>query len=535
MLGSQNLGLGSVDTASDADQVGPPGPPGPAGGVNRVTAGASGLVVVAPNTGNVTVDVGALFVNGISTGAVQLSTLPSSNFNTGQLAWVNSVGAYFALQQSALTVDGITVVAATGKGGSQWQRVAWLNLVWQAQLTWSVDPQNSTGTASDENTGVDDAHALLTMRELQRRVAGSRYVNGEAARIVRLLSSMNATDGGYFDVLGSGTPAFSSHTPFGSDSWFTIVGVPTVVYTGTIAAPSQTAQGGNGDNHFTDAGAPTFSTANRIWHRTTGNGGYFWPMKDQGGGTFRISLVVATFQNVRTLTAGDAWQIQGLPTLNNTSFPYRADAEAQYQIALVSENSATFNAFCNPCRWVCVQFALTSQLQGGTLNNCRDFFITFYANRPVYVSSGGLLSTATAQTIWDISELAFLALNGGNFDYLSLQGIVMQPASSSQVGGTGGSETGGNLMFYDCTGPCLAPTGGGCNVNLQTIGGSGNSSDIVNVARANTAIVLLNAPPAAMTSAGTPINVRGSALSVAAWAAAGFLTDSNRLATVTLP
>lgn len=377
---------------------------------------------------------------------------------------------------------------------------------WASQLTWSVDPQSLVHACSDANSGIDDSHPLCSMAELARRVGGSAYANGTSC-VVRLLSSMQTTDSAFFAVNGIGSAAGAS-TPFGRNSFFTIVGVPVVAYSGTMASPSQAAQGAVADNHFTDTGAPAFATSAVIWHDVTA-GGYAWPQKDLGSHVYRTSRWVKTFQTGATLANGDTWQMLSLPAINNLSFPYRTDGEGQYQISLVHETSTSI-ANGSPIRWANVQFdSALSAMATGTMNNCRDFFRTFYSNRPIYVSSGGLMSTATGQTVWDVAEGELLSLPGGSVDYLSMQGIQLEPSSNTLVFGGGGTNTGGNLMFYDDTSALISPQSSNGRFTIQSIGGLGNSGKIVDLGFAADQLSFVSTPSGSMTSDATPFKVMG--------------------------
>ena len=84
---------------------------------------------------------------------------------------MTTLGARWQLRDaSALGVDNLTVVAASGRAGAQWVRVNELNLSWQAQAAWFVDPANAYGTSSDENTGAGAGTALRSYAELNRRL-----------------------------------------------------------------------------------------------------------------------------------------------------------------------------------------------------------------------------------------------------------------------------------------------------------------------------------------------------------------------------
>ena len=88
----------------------------------------------------------------------------------GQIAIVESNESVWSLKGTSAIAVGSTAQNATGAAGAQWLRWGQLaNPKWLLQTAWFVDPQNVSTTASDENSGLDAAHALLTKAEVFRR------------------------------------------------------------------------------------------------------------------------------------------------------------------------------------------------------------------------------------------------------------------------------------------------------------------------------------------------------------------------------
>ena len=96
----------------------------------------------------------------------------------------HSVQDFFVLKYGEnLSPDGKVVVNSSTflADGAQWVRMMIFNPANQQRAFWSVDPANSTGLASDENSGwgatmaAADLNPLRTMSELKRRTAGIRY------------------------------------------------------------------------------------------------------------------------------------------------------------------------------------------------------------------------------------------------------------------------------------------------------------------------------------------------------------------------
>ncbi len=165
------------------------------------------------------VSVGAGFVGGlIGTGVlqfdsvrvvgVQLAGFVTSGLPPGTIAYVgndtyagkNSVhDNYRLVYGESLTVDttlGLDVVNSPtfALDGAQWIRLEEINQQASQKLFWALDPSNSTGVATDENTGWGasqndaDAFPLLTMKELVRRTRGAVYTS---TVVFHQLSDMN--------------------------------------------------------------------------------------------------------------------------------------------------------------------------------------------------------------------------------------------------------------------------------------------------------------------------------------------------------
>jgi hypothetical protein len=180
----------------------------------------------------------SIYCDGIATGAIQLSTLASGSFNKGALAWVQSVRALFVLTLASLTTDAITVVNATGKAGYQWIRRVLPERYWWSAATFptQVDPANSTGVASDENTGLAGA-PLRTWAEWYRRTQRAQ-VNFNI--VVAALSDATDNDDIVWDL-----------DPYGAAVTMAIQGVTSVVSTQTVASAQARTPASNLANQIT--------------------------------------------------------------------------------------------------------------------------------------------------------------------------------------------------------------------------------------------------------------------------------------------
>ncbi len=446
-----------------------------------------------------------LVVDGIATGSIQLSSFNSGNYSDASICYVRSVGDYFAMRSTSTTADGITRVDCFGKSGYQWERIGIPNLNWQAQLNWSV-----SSAGSDEATGVDDSHALKTMSELARRVSGAIYT-GTVPCIVRVLTSV--TDDAFFNVtyLGTGPTASPRSTPRGLDSYFTIVGVPTIIYSGTISAPTTAAKGSTDICTFTDAGIPVSFTASGylatdlIYKRTNGTVCYFWPYKDLGAKAIQISQPQVALTTCPTLSAGDSYSILQLPHVGALRFPEPSDATG-VQLSLVRHVGAAIVRGTQNIR-----YSATSGASGacGQIVNCRDFSFSTIANPPAFVVTSGLISVGSSGNKLIIGSNTQGRLSSEGADFVTFGGITF-------VGDHDDTVAVIQAMFYDCTTPCLEVPQEDTRFNLNTsgIGGANNTDDILNVSAASSWITYITVPPAGMTSKGSPCTNNGVSVAV---------------------
>lgn len=150
----------------------------------------------------------------------------------GQQAFVQSNGSLWSLKPAAelpAPADGITIVTAT-PNTNQWLRennspeVA----AWRRVQQWYVDPENTSGHASDENVGNDVTRPLLTKAEIYRRwgYTWSPDIDVGAVTITPISDDLDNTD-----------PAFFAPNLI-NGSRLIIQGISTPVYDGTLASVS---------------------------------------------------------------------------------------------------------------------------------------------------------------------------------------------------------------------------------------------------------------------------------------------------------
>lgn len=202
-------------------------------GLAITVGGASGTAVTVPNGATVLVACpdGANYLapgggagsSMIVANAAAMTALPASGLPNGTQAVVQTFGALFALSAAGPAVDGVTVIAASD--ARVWQRgPSLIAEAAAAQTAWYVDSQNSSGTASDENSGLASGTALRTKAEIARRMGGWSPTIAAQIVITYLSADAGGTDPGLF------TPNFEG----GSLTHF--AAFPAAAFTGTLLA-----------------------------------------------------------------------------------------------------------------------------------------------------------------------------------------------------------------------------------------------------------------------------------------------------------
>jgi len=303
-----------------------------AGGVTSVNT-ATGAVVISttkpgdsissPSSHSVVIAGGGLaVVDSVNTTGATLSTLAAANFPVGNtLVFVKTVGCYFYLATSALTVDHITVETASGLAGAQWLRLnATTSPIWAVRTTWWIDPQNVA--ASDENDGGTSGAPLKTYAELARRLFQAYLNTGTVT--VNVVSDSVAGDSAYFNFRST-----SFRVTFAS----TTLASGTPIYTGAVTTftPQATTLAAD-DNELVDAGIPVSFTASgllangALFKRTTSTASYWWACADLGTKTLRTSVPAAANNNsIVNPLASDTYAAYQLPQVPTLGFARSAD------------------------------------------------------------------------------------------------------------------------------------------------------------------------------------------------------------------
>lgn len=457
------------------------GPGGGGGGVTGVTSlnAATGPVKFHPI--DTVLTVAAL---------AALSSAAVDGYGLGSVVYVQSVGDWFGLKVSAAATDAITVVNATNRAGAQWTRLGLRNRAWEQRTTWLVDPQN--GAASDENTGLAGA-PLKTMFEVSRRLASAVLPSGQVTTVT-LASDCANTD----KVVWTWTVAPGAATSTG----LVVVGTPTVVYTGSLTSPFVQQTTGNiaaaNDNEMTDTAVAVSYTAAGLtgallYQRTNSTACAWWPLKDLGAKTLRMSDALdATATTVIALGNGDTYTVSRLPKVYDQHFATLPGRIAYVKFQLCDDNSSesALPIISAKTDSPSIIFDRCSFSTGRLLANARLLNCGQYANCAMTAPGlvrvdGGARVTASALTVTNGCVLAGTAT-------CHFQGSPINMSSQ----GNGGAV----FAFYDCPAGAFTVVTG--SAILNNIKGVGNAGPLIN-ARDYSAMIGYNSvvqPPAVFGS-----------------------------------
>ena len=481
---------GSATTASHSDHTHE--------GVHSVN-GATGDVFTS----------GTIFAASVNIAGTPLSGIASSTLTAGTWAYVATVDAYFRLKQSALAVDNITVVNASGKAGYQWVREDMRNSVWALQATWSVDPQNTTTVASNENSGLNAGAPISSMQELARRLADAVLPQ---SLTITMMSSMNSTDVTKFTFSLQGTSTFNINGTLSQIYSGSLTSVPVV----PGAAPTV------GDFEIADTAVPTSYTAagllaNAIFfQRTNGTPCAWWGAKDLGAQTLRTSCPQSrtTFAPV-ALGIGDTYTASTMTQLFGLAFRALRPAgviikncEIRYAPVGVGQPDPVQYTEC----WFSIGESWGSSVFANCAFSAASFFRGTVGTNYTYGWLGGMCrgtgTTAmtlvggfnygftTAPMVWQGATLvangANLLDNGPNCDLLFYDNA---------------SATGALQLLYWCTMLFFS----------SAVGGSGNTGAVfINVSKWSQLAYQTTLLLAGSSSSLTPVQVGASAVAVAA-------------------
>lgn len=454
---------------------------------------------------------GGLGVQSVATYA-DLAALASASLTDGTLAYVQSTLEYFVLVTSGAATRTNVRVAASGFAGHQWSRIIKRNVQWEVQATWVIDPTNSTGLASDDNTGVDATHPLLTWQECSMRLWTAEI--GQATTIAAL-----------GDQQVGDTPVFSYFLRPGGGT-MSMTGTPTIVYSSTVTGYVAAAFGTTAadDNEFSDTAVPggTFTAAGALakgvlLRRTNGTVIYAPVLKDLGSTTCRIGQPQnpASTSAAVAFAIGDSYQLLRLPKMLSLR---------------VNDQSLINNA---PTKLTTFEFSVAQGLAPGAVTLTQCYISGGFRGTGAITCSGCCVDTggpppqAIGQNL-SFSMCSFKGTGATTYSFsnaaINTEGSVLS-LQGCQVVMASGVWNAGQFAVYDNTNAGAFPAPVGCDTGgrfhfLGPISGKGCTHKLV-CARQSTQIV--TALPlaagsfytAATTTDVTPIQAGSTASAVA--------------------
>lgn len=251
-----------------------------------------------------------------------------TNMLDGTRCYVASRDRVFRLDTTALTTNTWDTFASATVGRQWLSEAKTSSLRFSFQTTWQIDPQNTTGLASDDNTGADATHPLRSYSEHALRLGDA--VVGQATTIT-IRSAFVAGD----------EPVYQFRTKPAINVIFEGIEVSTV-YTGTITTwtPSVTTAAAD-DNQLVDATVPASFTASGmladaiLFRRTNSTAVYWWAAKDLGGAapnaTLRTADAFTLVGGTGVLANGDSYVASTIPTIGAVRFTQILDGGVTFR------------------------------------------------------------------------------------------------------------------------------------------------------------------------------------------------------------
>jgi hypothetical protein len=464
-----------------------------AGGTIAITGVAPALNLEAKNIQTV--------ANSAALAALAAASLPD-----GSLVFVQTYKAHFELVASTQAAAANVRVAASGKAGYLWERCI-ESPDWVLQTTWTIDPTNTTGIASDENSGIDATAPLLTYSEHARRL--STYVIRQRV-ITTVLGDQQAADEPVYEFGCTDDATFNGRMVF--------VGQMTAFYNGTVTTYTGGAAGPSTDNGDTinDATLPVSATASGLlangvlMTRTNSGGRFWWAAKDLGAKTFRISRPNNGTSGEGTLANGDTYSASTIPALGKLRFT----ALHQLQSIVISQFRVTAPlAFPRPgnITWQLCWFGTANAIYGpGIFQGCvfgANTTIRGWSATSTLVTRGGMMTRGGSLTVTGLADW----VHDGRWVF---QGA---PASMNVSTATLVVNS-GDFCIYDTTATALSVIYWGFIyfTAATTISGNNNTAaTVVSISKWSQIAYELAAPTLAGTyTGGTPLAVGPTSFAV---------------------
>lgn len=398
------------------------------------------------------------------------------------IQFVETYKDFFHLDRHTTRTFQQDVTLSGSQPNTWWVRMNIADPYWATQTTWYIDPAGTNPQpGNDENDGLTTATPIKSIAEWRRRIKGAVFLTDVD---IHALSGSTIPDDGLF--YGFTTPSLLKYVR--------LIGVPTVLFTGTIA--SYVPYSGNTRGQFTDASIPTSWTASGLITSTTGSRfirktgtgvrHYSHLLKDLGSKSVQFGIVVdcdeavgtSIFTSTETNFAnGDAYEVVSLPTwpqaqahsggtilqnfdllrLSNAGEIISAIGQLRYHLCGFIDPGQTVNSysiriyssvFCNPSGFL---------LNGATpgLTNCS-------------LSNGCLFQIAPGSGTWQAQRLVIV---GSVVSFTDAGALTIWPAFNLHLG---------SLRCFDNVAPIISVGNSSkCTLSGGTIVGSGNSGKLV--------------------------------------------------------
>lgn len=402
--------------------------------------------------------------------ATSTTLLSSTVSNT---VFIDSLDDYFRYVPGVTQTPESGVVYTSSDGLGQWVRMFIPSTKWRSQALWSIDESNSTGLASDENTGLDDSHPLLTIDEWVRRIGTGKLT---ASMQVRWLSNTTRTSVNLDAItMGQSTTATVPTVTF--------FGVPTVIRSGTLTGA---AAGGVTPWTVSDSSLTT------SWAASTGlstsSGSRLIRKSDKSKHAFlayeSVAKTAATSPHTAysatnpdpvfsggsaTFANGEAYEVVTLPTFPDVTVP---------------SGTENFNGF------VFIYLDFVGGIRGYAQARLCGFrnaasIWNVYGNSSVAIkggilTSGGFMSGMNTGNVLDRTiSLGAWGFNNWSGDQNGCVNVVAKAGSWSLDHGNTGRL--GSVYVHDCTATSAIRLTNTSNASVDGIHGSGNTGTVVQV------------------------------------------------------
>lgn len=388
----------------------------------------------------------------------------------GTVAFVNKFQSFFTLNKSSTFSEIPAVIVGTDSGSGNWHRVPTPSKKWASQSVWYLD----SVAGDDENDGSTASTALLTHSELMRRFAGS-IINSYPT--VNILNSMASED------ININLEVGPYNGEIGGAAGIYYLGIPSVVFTGTITSVTNINAATNQDGLIIDSALPVSWTASggvgKLVRITGGDraGTEFWIISDQGSKTARISQPVATpfLEDLVNLQVGDPYEVLSFPqfgNLVNISITGSTGKQVNLQYLEVgsSLNSHSIEVVLGGViNSSCLMNAFDVTPPGyGQLYNCRvSGGHRCEPNSAGNIMFGGISSGLSCRTG------ASIALYNASFDPSGGTGIIVGVNAAVDIGNNA------YVALYNCDQGIQISSGGRCNDSQGSIFGKTINNGIV--------------------------------------------------------